>query len=187
MAQARCRFDMPLSVKFVKQGSVLKEREKLLKDIARRAVYVGIADDDPENKRRDGTIKNSELGRIHENGAPAANIPARPVLKPGVARQMGFVKTKLREALTLALDGKEGKYIRTLESLGLKVAQGVKEYMSTADLTPLKGMRKSELKLLKRTPKEEREKLKAQIIATRQPLIDTGALRNAIDSYVIKE
>ena len=168
-------------------ANLLKEREKLLKDIARRAVYVGIAESDPENRRKDGHITNAQLGFIHEFGSPARNIPARPVLEPGVARQKRFIANGLFSAIRKALEGNAKGYKRDLDALGLSVAIGVKNYMATAPLAPLKGLRKSEKKLLARTAEKDREALLDEILATRQPLIDTGALRDAIDSYVVKE
>src|SRR5690242_2590986 len=68
--------------------------------------------------RKEGTITNAALGYIHENGAPEANIPARPFLKPAVAGMQGQIQAMLKRAGEYATNGKPEMVENALEALG---------------------------------------------------------------------
>jgi hypothetical protein len=116
--------------------------------------------------RRDGELGNPDLAYIHENGAPAANIPARPFLRPGVERAAGQVSQVLVTGITGALNGHTGALRDALETAGQVAADAVKRYMVQGRFTPLK-------------PATIRRK------GSSRPLIDTGQLRQAV-TFVVR-
>lgn len=146
--------------------------------LAKRQVLVGV----PASTagRSDGPIDNATLGYIHEFGSPAANIPARPFLHPGVASVGAKIAARLRVAAKLALDGKKSNLDRALTAVGLLAQNAVRAKITAGPFEPLspRTRRKRERKL-------KGEKLTASL-ADRRPLIDTGALRRAI-TYVIRD
>lgn len=169
-----------VSISHTVRGS--KSFEKALKEAARTAMYVGIASGSKGDKRSDESgISNSQLGFVHEFGSPAANIPARPFLVPGVKSVMGDVKAQMADA-TRALLKKDGDgFQSTLERCALSTADAVREYVmqNQASFVPLSG------KTLK-----SREKKIAKVGGTPDKitiLMDTNSLLRAVDGVVVKE
>lgn len=144
-----------------------------IQGLAGKQVMVGI----PASKatREDGDtepINNAQLGYIHEYGAPASNIPARPFLIPGVARAQENINDHLKKAAKAAMDGNEEKVDVELNATGLVAQAGARYEINYGDLAPLS----------ERTLAARRKRGRTGT----KPLIDTGQLRNAI-TYVIRE
>ena len=148
--------------------------KRAVQALAKSHVLVGIPADSSDNSRDDGPINNSELGFIHEFGAPEANIPARPFLVPGVkaswAEANGLLSRGAENVLQLN-PSPEATVTRTLEAVGL-LAQG--EVVRSIDdgLTPVLNA----LTLAAR---------KRKGFAGTKPLIVTGQLKQSI-TYVVK-
>jgi hypothetical protein len=126
------------------------------------SVFVGFL----EGAHGKGPITNAQLAYIHEHGAPGANIPARPFLRPPIedndAKLVEILTKGLKRALnTLVVSDVDVAYERT----GLAAVGMVQNYMSTGRFTPLK-------------PATVRRK------GSSQPLIDTGQLRQSVTHVV---
>jgi phage gpG-like protein len=135
-------------------------------------VLVGIPEENADRKQGQGPITNAALGYIHENGAPEANIPARPFLMPGIRSAEPKVAKYMMQAGKAALDGEEERIDRILHAAGMVASNSVKDTIN-AGVPPA---------------------LKEGTIAARLrrgrtgnvPLIDTGQLRNSI-TYVVRK
>ena len=148
--------------------------KRAVQALAKSHVLVGIPADESDNSRDDGTITNSELGFIHEFGAPEANIPARPFLVPGVKdawpKANSLLAKGAKKVLNLAPDP-TATVTRTLEAVGL-MAQGAVVQRIDDGLTPVLNA----LTLAAR---------RRQGFASTKPLIVTGQLKQSL-TYVVK-
>lgn len=97
-----------------------------MRALAKREVLVGIPSDSDDNDREDAPTTNAEIGMINEFGEPARNIPARPMLLPGVADAWPQVQKRMKagaKALLQFAPDPHAVVNRTLEGAGL-LAQG---------------------------------------------------------------
>lgn len=134
-------------------------------------VLVGVPESETERKD-DAPINNATLAYIHEYGSPAANIPARPFLIPGIANAQGKVLERFKQAATSALDGNAQRADRQLDMAGQEAADSVQLKINSG---PFKELSERTL--------EERER---RGVTRVNPLIDTGQLRNSI-TYVVRK
>lgn len=153
----------------VKTKDILPQVLASLKRLAASDVLVGIPAGTTE--RSDGKpINNATLGYIHETGAPAAGIPARPFLVPGVKTAERPVTLQLKKAAQAAIAGNPRAMNQRLHAAGLVAETSVKNTIN-AGVEPA---------------------LADSTIAARErrgrtgtvPLIDTGKLRNSITHVV---
>lgn len=140
---------------------------KAVRDLVKQEVLVGIP---AENAGRDdeAPINNAELGYLHEYGAPAANIPPRPFLVPGVQGAEGKFTPHLKAAAQAAISGESGKVSQGLARAGIVASTSVKRKIDQGPFAPLK-------------PETIRRK------GSDKPLLDTGQMRNAVTSVVRKK
>lgn len=176
----------------------LKGLVKTLKELADSAVLVGVpADDRPDHegsgkvgpnarKSADGTassaMNNATLLYIHENGSPAANIPARPSLNPGVQRARDHIEKRLRDAADAALNGNDATLDRNLHAAGLEAQTSIRKVITEGIPPPLKP---ATVRARRRRTKGGKYRRKATSPAQATPLIDTGQLLASI-SYVVE-
>lgn len=161
-----------------KMQKLMQELEAL-KDIR---VLVGIPEE--ENLRRDeedSSVGNALLAYVHDNGSPVRGIPARPFMKPGIARVQSKISSFMRKAAKAHLEGQMEEKIKLLHNAGMVAADSIRSVINIGEgFTPLKRatllgrMRRREY--LKNLSKEERE----DIMDSFHPLVDTGQMRNAI-------
>lgn len=151
----------------------LDEILKSVHELARQSVMVGVPA--ATAQRDDGPITNADLGYIHEFGAPAANIPARPFLAPGIASALPDVEKALHLAAGAAMDDKPERIDPALHQAGLIAATGAKTRLNDGPHVPLAE-----------TTIHQRQNRRIAPRMGTQPLIDTGALRNSI-TYVIRK
>ncbi len=132
----------------------------------RLEVFVGFFGRSNRRRREDGNITNAQLGYIHEHGSPAANIPARPFLKPAIEDSGEHLVNILAAGLRRALQSRNVRDVDVAyERTGLAAVSEVQGYMSTARFTPLK-------------PATIKRK------GSSRPLIDTGQLRASVTHVV---
>jgi phage gpG-like protein len=150
--------------------AVLKATAKL----QAQAVYVGIPGKTAarENDAPENPDNNAEIGARMEFGSPAANIPARPFLVPGVKAANRRAVKQLRKCADAALAGHHHEVERHLNEAGLIAAAEVKETI-TEGIPP---------ELAKATIAARRARGRTGMT----PLLDTGQLRNSV-TYVIRE
>lgn len=145
-----------------------------IQDLVGREVLVGIPSSNATRSEDEpgAPINNAQLGYIHEHGAPASNIPARPFLVPGVQAVEERVGDCMQAAARAALRGNQEVVDGQLNRAGL-IAQSAARYQLNSG--------------------QHEALAQATIVARRrkgrtgtQPLVDTGQLRNSI-TYVIRE
>jgi hypothetical protein len=128
-------------------------------------VLVGFPEGGPA--RLHDTITNAELAYIHDRGAPAANIPARPFLEPGINNAIPIVDRIAKAAIRTALDTGNVAAIRQgLDRMGHAAVGEVQRKIATGPFVPLAP---------------------ATIAAkgSSTPLIDTAQMRQAV-SYEVR-
>lgn len=116
-------------------------------------------------------VTNAQLGYIHENGAPEANIPQRPFLLPGIRDEQTKIASYLKQGAQAHLDGDLPRVERALHAAGLTGVKGAQRRISNGPFAPLKA---STLRARRRRGR-----------TGTQPLIDTNQLRRSL-SYVIR-
>lgn len=144
----------------------------LIKALTGRDVLVGIPSSATARKEKGDPMDNATLGYIHEFGAPAAGIPARPFLLPGVADAQAGIAAQLGKAATAALNKDANETDARLHAAGMVAQNSVKRTINS-DLPP---------PLAEGTLAARRRRGRTGTVA----LIDTGQLRNSI-TYVVRQ
>jgi hypothetical protein len=171
----------------------LPQLMKQLKELASADVLVGVPQETADRKEVGSReMNNATLAYIHDNGSPAANIPARPFMRPGIqAAKASVAKAFLRGALR-ALDGNSDALNIALHEAGLIAQRSIRAIINQGIPPPLAD---STLKARIRSGKaakgakaelESRAEGNEPSTATAKPLIQTGQLRNSIN-YVIRK
>ena len=151
---------------------------KLLKqvhDLHSKIVLVGVPDERGSRDESTGKeITNAALAFIHQNGSPAANIPARPFMTEGAASVQDRITQGLLRIGEAQLDPKttEQKMYYLYARLGEIAANGIKRKMTQGPWHKLAaGTKAYRLRVGKRTDMK--------------PLIFTGQLRASV-TYVVR-
>lgn len=156
-----------------------------IKQASRQAVYVGIPDSSSRVKSdvlrqisgrgraRKATgaakqVSNAELLWIQSKGSPLKGIPARPVLEPAIEANKQQIAAELAGALRSTLAGNQGEAERYLNRAGMAGRNAARRWF----FDPRNGWKKNAASTIARK-------------GSSQPLIDTGAMRNAI-TYVVE-
>ena len=145
----------------------VKQFHSQIKELSQSSVYVGI----PESNttRLSSEITNAALGYIHENGAPDANIPARPFLAPGIRNAQDRLSSIFAN---IAANPIPSRIENGLNAAGLVAVSSVKKKMESGPFVPL-------------APSTIRARQRRGVMRT-QPLIDTAQLQGSI-TYVIRK
>lgn len=146
-------------------------------------VMVGVPETKDERRDEKQPIGNAALAYIHSNGEPAANIPAREFLIPGLKNSQPQITDGLKNAGRLALDGKREAAKRQLVAVGLIGVNAVRAKLQEGIPPPLKP---ATIAARRRRSKGSTYRRKAQSATETTPLIDTAQLRNAI-ATVLRE
>lgn len=131
--------------------------------LVRRQVYVGFPSG---GAARRGQINNASLAYIHEHGSPAANIPARPFLNPGIRQAEARTTQIFRNMAQRVLNGDVNALEQGLNLVGQVAVGEVQRKIVTGPFVPNK-------------PSTIARK------GSSRPLIDTGQMRQAV-TYVIR-
>lgn len=174
--------------------------KKIMADIGNIEVFVGIPEEESSRQSK-GEINNAELAYIHthgvraksmrremqpdldhgmayskayelyiqERGSPLWRSPPRPIVEPAIEKNKESIAEKLKPALVAALDGDAQGAHDGLEKAGMFAANKVKDYF----VDPENGWQENSPKTIAAKGSE-------------RPLIDTGALRQAI-TYVVSD
>lgn len=150
------------------------EISKAIENLATTRVMIGVPGDnaDRNSDEDSGTINNAALMKIHEDGAPEANIPARPVVHPTIRANSDQIAASMKKAGMFALDGNDEGVDRQMNSTGIMMQNAMRRKITTGPFAPL-----SERTLAARRAKGHKSV---------KPLIDTGQLRRAL-TYVIRK
>lgn len=155
----------------------------MLSDLAalgRKVVLVGIPSD---KSGRKGPINNAVLGYVHEFGSPAAHIPPRPFLIPGVRNASKDVADRF--ALALKDIGSGVGLEAAMHEIGMMVMKSVQKVLQTSE--DMKPLAPSTLAARKRWSKKKNRKTDAEIQQYGyRPLLRTRALFRSIH-YVVRD
>lgn len=163
--------------------------------LTREQVLVGVPDVNAEKGREPGQPNNAMLARVHDQGDPTANIPARPFMAPGMHEGQARYLPLLRRAGAAALAGDATGVQRWLHAAGLVAASAVQAVITRGIAPPL-APSTVRGRIARRKSKTWRAKRRAEVAANVAagaapgagiftPLIDTGALRASI-TYVLR-
>lgn len=134
-------------------------------------VLVGVpAEEAPRDDNE--PINNAALAYIHNYGSPAANIPARPFMEPGIKAAQDQITDGLKIAARSAIEGRVQGVEAGLNRAGISASESVRHQINDGDFTPL-------------APSTIADRL-AKGFDSEKPLIRTGAMRNSI-TYVVRE
>ncbi len=174
--------------------------------LSKKDVLVGVPREDAQRKKLPDepkqSMNNATLAYIHDNGSPAAHIPARPFMRPGVEAVKALIIDRFKRSAQGAVSLKPGadpKIEQTLHAVGLVTQASIRKTIGQGIPPPLapstiaqrfrqrgtKSRRKAELKymdLVASGVDEAQAQSDANIVA----LVNTGQLRNSIN-YVIRE
>lgn len=123
---------------------------------------------DPEDPQ---PLNNAAIGYLQEKGSPAANIPERPFLKPGVASVEDQIADRYKTGSKAVLDGRVASIDQVHDAVGIIAENAVKAKITSGPFAPLSDRTIAARKSRGRTGTK--------------PLIDTGQLRNAV-THVIR-
>jgi hypothetical protein len=101
-----------------------------------RQVLVGIPEE-RTTRAGEGEMTNAALGYLHENGAPEANIPARPHLIPGIREAQGKIVEYLRQAAKAAMDDNDALAERALHAAGITAVSSIQRVLQAGVPPPL--------------------------------------------------
>jgi phage gpG-like protein len=133
-------------------------------------VLVGVPAEEGARKNGEG-MNNATLAYIHDNGSPAANIPDRPFMQPGIAVAKERIAKFLEQGAREAMHGNPGGVEKGLQKAGLTAQASIRAAINAGIPPPLAPSTLAARKARGRTGEK--------------PLIDTGQLRNSI-SYVVR-
>ncbi len=171
---------------------------KIMASLGNLDVYVGIPEEE-SSREGEKNINNAELAYIHthgvragsmreemqpdldagkpysrayemyiqENGSPLWHSPPRPIIEPAIEKNKEDIADKLKPAIQAALHGDNEGARNGLEKAGMFAANKVKDYF----VDPENGWAPN-------SPDTAKAK------GSDRPLVDTGALRQAI-TYVV--
>lgn len=179
---------------FILKKDRLPFLERDMAALVEKEVLVGFPEDTSKrDEQGSAAITNAALGYIHNNGAPEANIPARPFMEPGLSENADALAGVLGSAAKrfLATGNKHDIEIG-FERLGLKAQAALRRKINEGIPPPL-----ADSTLRKRAGRKGKGRKGAKLelelrdagwdpsVDFAKPLIDTGQLRNAI-TYVVR-
>ncbi|MGY0790956.1 hypothetical protein ACW7BJ_16440 [Azospirillum argentinense] len=163
----------------VTRDSVGKLTESI-RQLARRQALVGVPAGNAERQAGE-PITNAEIAYIHTFGAPEANIPARPFLGPGIAKEKPQIIAELRAAADAALDGDAAGVERGLTRAGQRGATAAQTEIRNGLQPPL-----SPDTIANRAQRSAGSGYRRKATeADAKPLWDTGQLLRSI-TYVVR-
>lgn len=182
------------------KGVGIEDLVASLLELADAQVLVGFPEDG-EARQDAKEPTNAQLAYIHDNGAPEANIPARPFMVPGLEEAKDKVADKLVQTLKAVLRegvGGDGmaKARQGLEQVGFIAANSVKRAINAGVPPPLsdytlrarmKSGRKDGGGARKGAAQELDRRWDGQepSVEFAKPLVDTGQMRNNV-TYVVR-
>jgi hypothetical protein len=186
-------------VTVTKTADRLNDLLKALKEFTREQVLVGVAADTAQ-RQDGGPINNATIGLIMEKGSPAANIPARPWLAPGIMSARKEVLNVYLEATRRSLRTFNPQPIHGAHArVGAIARDAVKKYIKTAAFTPLAASTvaaRFRQRKARRRRKSETQYMAAvaggmapsaaQGLYGIQPLINTGTFLNSV-TYAVRQ
>ena len=140
-------------------------------DNLKAEVLVGVPAE-KAGRKGEGEMNNATIAYIQDNGSAAANIPARPFMRPGIMSVKGNIAIALEKGARGAIHGEKLAVDKALNIAGLtaqsairgKINEGIAPELAESTLAARRARGRTGTK----------------------PLVDTGQLLNSIN-YVIRE
>lgn len=176
---------------------LLTARVTALVQLAGKQVLIGFPD---SGKARQDPKEptNAQIAYVQDQGSPAANIPARPFMTPGVTKSLPVAEPLLKLAAEATLDGERAKAMRYLNAAGIAASSSVKNEIRTGNFVPLSPStvagryRQRQTKTRRATEIAYSQMIRmgvspaaAQAATGIKPLLNTTQLLNAV-TYVIR-
>ena len=161
-----------ITLKFTENTELLEKREKCLEYLRKHKVDVGLTSSASGRSRM--------LLAIHEHGAPAMRIPARPVIQPALSQTSvrAGMASAMQDACAAANGGDLPAVISALEDAGRAGTEGIHAYIDQGIPPPNSPITLSGGWM--RNPVSGKPvKVKGKSGTT--PLVDTGQLYNDFD------
>ena len=117
-------------------------------------------------------MNNATLAYIHDNGSPAANIPARPFMRPGIMSVKANISIALEKGARGAIHGEASAVDKALNIAGMTAQSAIRGKINEGIAPEL-----AESTIAAR---------KAKGFQGEKPLIRTAQMRNSIN-YVVRE
>ena len=160
------------TLKISESDKMLQDRLQCLKYLATHTVEVGLTSS--------ASGRSQALLAIHEHGSPAMHIPARPVVKPALAKPS--VRAEMGQAMmnacAAALDGDLSGVTAALEESGRAGVDGIHAYID-AGIPPPNAPVTLTGGWIRNPVSGKPVKVKGKSGTT--PLVDTGQLYNDFD------
>ena len=152
---------------------VVDKFSKVVKNLSLMSsdVLVGVPHEGA-NRKETGPMNNATIAYIQDNGSPAANIPARPFMRPGIKAVQPKVVEALRAGALAALHGEATGVDRALNVAGLTAQSSIRGTINAGIAPPLAARTLAARRARGRTGEK--------------PLVDTGQLRNSIN-YIVRK
>lgn len=186
--------DKDLSGVFSKGADLHEFMRSITQELTALEVLVGFPEDTTarkDNPAASQAITNAQLGYVHDNGAPERNLPARPFMRPGIARaEDKIVAVLVQAANAITTPGRApGIAEKAMHRVGAIARDSIKNTIADGIAPPLANSTLRE-KARRGVPGAQQElDNRAQGmppgIDLVKPLQDTGQLRNAV-SYAIR-
>ena len=161
-----------LTLKISESDKRLRDRLQCLKYLATHTVEVGLTSS--------ASGRSQMMLAIHEHGSPAMHIPARPVVKPALAKPS--VRAEMGQAMmnacASALDGDSDGVTAALEESGRAGVDGIHAYID-AGIPPPNAPVTLTGGWIRNPVSGKPVKVKGKSGTT--PLVDTGQLYNDFD------
>ena len=160
----------------------LGDLAKAIKVLTAEECLVGVPDVNAERRQlqleagNKVPINNASLAYIHDQGSPAANIPARPFMGPGITAASDAIEKRLMAAGEAALDGKPSTVHNNLEAAGLTAVSSIRRRIQSNIPPALKPG----------TIAGRNRRHKGRTSSSVTALIDTGAMLKSI-AYVVRK
>ena len=163
---------MGISLKISEATEKLQDRLQCLRYLATHTVEVGLTSTASERSRA--------LLAIHEHGAPAMHIPARPVVKPALAQAstQAEMADDMRRACEAANDGDLPGVTSAMEDAGKAGVDGIHAYIDQG-IPPPNAPITLEGGWMRNPVSGKPTHIKGKSGTT--PLVDTGQLSNDCD------
>ncbi len=146
---------------------------KQLEKLSAKDVLVGVPrQNDARTDNAGETMNNATLAYIQDRGSPAANIPARPFMAPGIMNAQERIASQLRRGIQDLTSGKQADVDVSLSKAGMIAQASIRHVINDGPPPPLAESTIADRK--------RRGRL------SEKPLVDTGQLRNSIN-YVLRE
>lgn len=152
----------------LQEQSLLKQQYDFKEELERNHIFIVLKDGDKKTDKNSLAL-NQQL-YIHEQGSPINNLPPRPVVHIGLEEGREEINVFLQQGIELARRGRKMESEQAFMEAGERAVACVKRTFGGSELAPFK----------KKTFKQKKGLINA-------PLIDTGALRDAVTYEIRRE